>query len=192
MEEAAVKLKEPTPELLEQITEAHWNGSKDPQVHFRCIHTIDILNHVLSGTVEHDGHSYGFVIRNGDWNGTEVEEWGDADDVRTYEPPKLDPLTLLPIREDITLQKLLIYFQWRDESWFQEQVRKTAYDFHFSPTGTIHKYWGDEAKKRHLAIGRMSELRHWEDKMDAMAVEHDPSLAPVIAARRAKERKDDQ
>lgn len=181
-----MRLTEPTEDLLQTICEAHYarDYKSNSALRFFEVHCEDITNYVLSGEIDHEGETYGFIIEDGNNAGTVVKEWGE--DVGIYQPPKPDPLTLLPKSINLPLNLLLLYFQWREEEWFKEQVRKTAYDFHFEPTNKIHSYWRNEADKHGLRIGHESEVPEWRNRLDRMAADHDASLIPLINADRKR------
>jgi hypothetical protein len=154
-------LAEPTDEALERICDAHWNGGGDG-VRFLDIHQHDACNHTLSGVIEIDGVEHGFIIENGNRNGTEVRAWGDPEDVGTYTPPPPpEPLTFIP-KDDALFatrpQMFAVYVYWRKQPWFAEKERAYAYDRHFQPGGFVENHYREWADKRGLKVGLLSSL----------------------------------
>lgn len=105
-----------------------------------------------SGTIDVNGESFGFIIESGDQNGTVVREWGPADDVGTFEPPKPVWYTFVP-RSILSEEMQKIYDDWIKQPWFVEKVGKLNYDLHFAPGAATNKHYGDWAAKRGLKIG---------------------------------------
>ena len=153
-------LTEPTDEVLERICDAFWNKDRaaDYGVHFHSIHEHDAINHVLSGTIEVDGHVYGFIIENGNWNGTVVLEWdADPENVGIYTPPEPgEQLTFVPINP--TTMAIFIYSHWVNEEWFKEMERNYLYDRHFQPGGFVEEHYREKAAKRGMEVGLFSDL----------------------------------
>lgn len=150
-------LAEPTEEILTRICEAHWNGCKGEGIHFSDVYQHDAINHTLSGTIEADGVSYGFIIRNGNWNGTEVLEWGLEDDVGSYQHPEPpEPITFVPNDPHLfarSPEMFKVYGMWRKEKWFTEKVGGYNYDRHFAPGGKTETYYREWAAKRGMKPG---------------------------------------
>jgi len=157
---------EPTTEILERICDA-MSGAKGRRgayngVTFSDIHQHNSCNHVYSGTIDIEGVEYGFIIQDGDWNGTEVREWGLADDVGSYDPPPPpEPVSFIPVNDHLAWERpemFGVYVAWRKESWFTEQQRKYAYDRHFQPGGYVEKHYRDWAATKGLKVGYLSDL----------------------------------
>lgn len=119
-------------------TERGYKKHDCPGVTIGSIHGHDAINMTFTGTVlMPDGIEYGFIIEDGNWNGTVVQEWGLAEHVGTYEPPKPNPYRLFP-RHAATLRVerpalWAVYLAWRRETWFTDLERGYNYDRHFSP-----------------------------------------------------------
>lgn len=143
-------------DILTRVCEAHWSvDHKRYGVEFRDIHQHDACNHTLSGTIDVGGVEYGFIIDNGNWAGTVVREWGLADDVGTYDPPKPIIYTLVPKNPLLRFDApglWSVYLAWRGEKWFEEIVRGYNYDRHFAPGGKTEGYWKAKADQRGLKI----------------------------------------
>lgn len=164
------RLQEPNEEILERICDAHWNR-KGEGVVFHDIFQHNACNHTLSGEIEHEGHKYGFIIQNGDWNGTVVDAWGDSDEVGIYEHPKPTLFTFLPRNHPLecTLAMLTIYFAWRNEKWFSEKIGKYMYDRHFQPGGKIESYYREFAERKGMRIGIQDEVAEYENAFKAIS-----------------------
>ena len=151
----------PKRETLEKICAAHYAGGDTADVEFFDQYMHDACNYTLNGIVKEDGRKFGFIVDDGNMNGTVVRAWGDPEDVGYYHPPKVEPLTFIP--EDQSLHKrsparFAVYLKWRNEEWFQEKVGALNYDLHFCPTTEIRQHYADWARKRGLKIGLFSEL----------------------------------
>ena len=153
-------LKYPTEEMLERICDAHWNGGKGEGVTFRDIYQHNACNHTLSVTIEENGTVYGFVIDNGDWNGTVVVSWGLEDDVASYKHPEPgEQLTFVQINPCLRTERpemWQVYLWWRDQSWFKEKNRNYLYDRHFQPGVQIEKHYREWAAQKRMTIGLLS------------------------------------
>lgn len=159
-------LTSPTKDILEQICEKFYHRTSGtklfPHIKITDIYERDVLNHVFSGNVEIDDVLYGFVIEDGNWNGTAVISWGLEEDIVPYEPPQNAgcKLTFIPKNDFLKLdspEMYGIYLGWRKEKWFQDQVGKYHYDRHFQPGGKIESYYRDWADKKGMKIGIFEE-----------------------------------
>ncbi len=167
----AVYGSEVTENTLQRICEAAYTecGSRkhdETDITIGSIHRHDAINMTFTGTVMMpDGIEYGFIIDDGNWNGTQVQEWGLAENVGLYEPPKPDPWRLFP-KDAFTLRAdrpglWKVYLLWRKESWFSDLERAYNYDLHFAPGGKTTSYYtgGDSvATKRGLVWRVQSEV----------------------------------
>lgn len=179
-------LSEPTDDVLERICDAQWNGGKGDGITFSAIHQHNVCNHTLVGEIDVDGHVYGFVIDNGDWNGTEVRQWdADPENVGWREPAPPEPATFLPAKIDHVANPGLwrVYATWRKERWFADKVRGLNYDRHFAPGGATEKHYREWAATKGLKIGFLSDLRPEARAMlswtDAQWAQSASSLAQV-------------
>jgi hypothetical protein len=139
-------------DVLERISEAAWSP-KDAAIHgvtILDIHTHNACNHTYSGRITHDGIEWGFVIDSGDWNGTQVREWGHAENVRSYDPPKPTRYDFVPI--DPTPKALLIHAEWKKTEWFQEKLRGYHYDRHFQPGIQVETHYRNWAAEKGMKI----------------------------------------
>lgn len=157
----AERLAYPDNDTLDRIVDAFCNrGGKGVQ--FRDIYEHDVCNHTLSGTIEVQGQAYGFIIENGNWNGTVVRKWGEPDDVGIYDPPPpSEPFTFIPTDLCLHLDRpemFKLYAWWRKQSWFIKKERDYAYDRYFQPGGFVENHYRDWAAKKGLKIGLLSDL----------------------------------
>lgn len=152
----------PTDDMLTRICELQWGGGRsEPGLVLDDVYQHDACNHTISGRIDHDGVEYGFVIHNGNWNGTEVAEWGLAEDVGTYKPEWVEPMALVPRDPFMSRERpgmFKVYGLWRKEKWFQEMERSFAYDRHFAPGGKTETYWREKAGAKGLAPGLLSNF----------------------------------
>lgn len=176
-------LTEPNEEMLERICDAFCNRNTehaDPGVKFHNIHEFDVINHRFDGSIDHEGHTYGFVIQNGNWGGTEVLEWSDdPEDVAMGEIERPEPMTLVPSNPHLAMENpglFAVYCQWRRETWFQDKVRGLNYDRHFAPGEATNRHYRDEAAKKGLTTGFISNMNDIEralvEESDAGKITH--------------------
>lgn len=155
-------MKMPDSDILERITDAHWNGEDMHGVHFTDQYMHDAINYTLSGTIDVDGELYGFIIDDGNWNGTQVIEWGLADDVGIYKPPVKESLTFIPIRpHSLTENMLKVYLSWKETEWFKKKAGEMNYDLHFCPSLKIRNYYEDWANSKGMEIGLFSSVENY-------------------------------
>ena len=148
-------------EFLEEFCDLAWSQTKkNDRITISNAHMHDAVNHTYSGTLLHDGIEYGFIIDNGNWNGTVVREWGPADDVGTYEPPKPTLYTFVPthgtMKEDAPFM-FAVYLSWRKTKWFQDKEHGYNYDKHFAPGGKTESYYRDWAANKGMKIVTQEE-----------------------------------
>lgn len=161
-----IYLSAPTDDALERICNAQWeNPGLNKPIHgvtFLSIHQHNACNHTLSGTVDIDGVEHGFIIDNGDWNGTEVRAWGDPEDVgMAPEPEPPEQITFLPRDQSLFQTRpemWRVYLAWRKEPWFREMESGYNYDRHFQPGGYVENHYREKAAKRGLRAGYLSDL----------------------------------
>ena len=142
-------------ETLERIGDAHWNGGKGEGVTFWDINQHNACNHTMSGTIEVQGKTFGFIIESGDRNGTVIKGWGDPDDVGTFEPIKPTMYTFVPRDSDLKEKRpemYGVYLLWRKEPWFKEKERALNYDRHFAPGLKTDEYYRTWAESKGLRI----------------------------------------
>lgn len=151
--------------LLDRVCEAHYaGGDSDPMVRFHVRHDHDAINYTLAGVVvADDGTEYGFRIRDGNNDGTVVEEFGPADDVDCYgdvEPPDPEDLpTFIPARNDLPDGMLAAYRAWRKTTWFKEKERGYRYDRHFAPGEATERHYREWAAKKGMRIGCLRDVQ---------------------------------
>lgn len=185
---------EVTENVLQRICEAAYDevgGRKhdEKDITIGSIYRHDVINMTFTGTVMMpDGVEYGFVIDDGNWGGTEVKEWGLAEDVGDYEPPKPDPWRLFP-KHPVELRAdrpgmWKVYLYWRTQDWFKELERSYNYDLHFAPGGkTNSHYTGPDsvAAKRGLKWELQSTVEEFIARPDSDFVGL-PTTAELLAA----------
>lgn len=142
--------------FLETLCDLGWNSERDSDgIHISSSYQHDAANYTYSGIFTHEGVEYGFIIDNGNENGTVVREWGFAADVGEYKPPKPTIYTFVPnndmLKED---QPGLwgVYLEWRKAAWFQEKERGYNYDRHFAPGGKTESHYRDWAASKGMKI----------------------------------------
>ncbi len=154
----------PTNEILERICDAHWNG-KGEGIVFTDIYQHNSCNHTLSGNIDVDGIEYGFVIDNGDMDGTQVREWGLAEDVGTFKHPepqkREDRVTFIPINHISKSNDAFEYKKYmitRETPAFIEKENAYHYDRHFQPGCFVENHYKKWAAEHGFRLGFLDEL----------------------------------
>ncbi len=75
--------------LLQRICEEQWAPGTEQGVIFHDVVAHDACNHTITGCIEHEDVWYHFVLRNGNMDGTQVEEFDLDDPDITDRPPEL-------------------------------------------------------------------------------------------------------
>jgi len=147
--------------FLEELCDMEWNrDASTERITISSTHRHNACNHTHSGIAIIDGVKYGFIIDNGDWNGTVVREWGPADDVGLYEPSQPTIFTFIPTNRTLKEDSpglWGVYLAWRKEAWFKDKERGYNYDRHFAPGGKTEGYYRDWAAKKGLMIASRDE-----------------------------------
>lgn len=150
-------------EVLQEICETfyhHLNPVVDGRVRIDVVHQHDAINYSFSGSIKLEDGDYGFIIQDGNFNGTVVEEWGKADDVGMYIPPEpSEPMSFVPIDPNLPKGLQKVYLKWRKEPWFKEKEGGYNYDRHFAPGGKTEEYYKKWAATRGLKPGLFSEYK---------------------------------
>lgn len=153
-------------EISERISDAFCRLSAqrgtDGGVTLLDVHQHNAVNHTLTGTIEVDGQTFGFICDIGDWAGFRMVEWGNHEDIGYYKPPEIEPITLLPK-----------WYEWDEKSYgFRVQsyarflrrkdvIDKLAayhYDRHFQPGGYVEDYYRTWATQIGGELGYFSSL----------------------------------
>jgi hypothetical protein len=167
-------LKFPGRNVEEEVLEAIVNSerhrtAKDPVTDHNGVHLSDAfahdaINYTLSGTITFEGVDYGFIINDGNWNGTSVIEWGLDEDVGSYEPPPPTIYTMIPATNNIRMgyhgysMFKDVYLAWRKEAWFEKICRDYMYDKHFAPGSKISEHYRGLASKRGMKLATSDEF----------------------------------
>jgi hypothetical protein len=154
----------PTKDILELICDAHWNNNGQHNgITFHDIYQHNACNHTLSGTIDINGTLYGFVIDNGDRDGTVVHKWGLADDVGIYKHPEpTEPLTFVPKNINLKTERpgmWKVYLSWIKQDWFIKKEQAYLYDRHFQPGAFVEKHYRDWADQKGLVVGFLSDYK---------------------------------
>lgn len=152
--------EEPSDETLSRICEAHYarktDGEKRFGVKFSDVHRHDAVNYTLSGTVEINGVEHGFIIDDGNWNGTVVRSWGDPEDVGIYDPgPPPEMRTFIPADDSMFFDRpgmFSVYLHWRKQNWFKDKERGYNYDRHFAPGESTEKHYREWAANKGMKV----------------------------------------
>jgi hypothetical protein len=143
------------------------------------VHQEDAVNHVLTGTVDIDGQTYGFICEIGNWAGFRMMEWGDHEDIGYYKPPVVEPVTLIPDwmawSEESYGFRVQVYARFLRRQDVIDKLGAYAYDRHFQPGGKVEGYYREWAAKMGGTLGHFSSLpqriqddvREWHRRLDA-------------------------
>lgn len=149
-------------DVLERICDAHWSSGKDKSasgVVLTGTHAHNACNHTLTGHFDHEGETFHFVVDNGDWAGTVVQEFGTSEEAGQYEPPAPAQYTFAP-RDDALEHKrpamYQVYLAWTQTSWFKEKLAAYHYDRHFQPGCVVEQQYSDWAASKGLKIVRVN------------------------------------
>lgn len=166
------RLLEPTSEILDRISDAHWGGCKGEGITMSA-YQHNACNHTLSGEIDVDGKRYSFVIDSGDRNGTVVREWCAPEDSQGFqEPEPPEPYTFVPADPLLLKNRpamFRVYAQWRKASWFKDMERGYNYDRHFAPGTKTESHYVEKASARGLRAGYLSDFS--EDEMRVLREE---------------------
>ncbi len=182
-------LTAPTDAMLETICDMAWNHDKtnrDGTIHIWDTYEHDVCNHTHSGTVEHEGIVYGFIIDNGNNDGAVVRKWGLEEDIPTYKPPAPTLFTMIPdhhaisVKADATAEEfeqavermMVIYSAWRKMEWFRDWERSYNYDRHFQPGNMTEVHYrhkpvagrGQTLEQMKMRVGTLDQLSPMELK----------------------------
>ncbi len=153
-------------EIGERISEAFYflraeRGTVD-NVTLLDVHQHDVLNHTLTGTIEVEGQTYGFICEIGNWAGFRMMEWGDHEDIGYYKPPVVEPFTLIPDwaswPEESYGFRVQTYARFIRRPDIIEKLGEYAYDRHFQPGGKVEGYYREWAAKMGATLGLFSNL----------------------------------
>lgn len=146
-------------EMLEAICEAHYAGKdKGERFSFSDVVRHDAINVTLYGHIDDE---IGFVIRDGNWDGTVVQSYGP--DTSTVVPEGhyarlFDVGPGLRYNRSLTQRTglLTVYVAWiRGDGVkdVQKAERDYAYDAHFAPGGKTTDHYDKIAQQRGLVLG---------------------------------------
>lgn len=143
------------------------------------VHQEDACNHVLTGTIDFDGQTYGFICEIGNWAGFRMMEWGDHEDIGYYKPPVVEPFTLIPDwsawSEESYGFRVQVYARFLRRQDVINKLGAYAYDRHFQPGGKVETHYREWATKMGGTLGLFSNLpqriqddvREWHRRLDA-------------------------
>lgn len=142
-------------EILQEICEAFYDtgyeGGSRGRVYVGEYTRLNAINKVVRGSIEIDGVTQEWLIKDGDWNGTEVLEWGleEEGNVGYYQEPPRHIMIL-----ENTCDKEREPKAWKEAEEFskskegEEMMRKYAYDKFFQPGGYVEGYWRKEVEAK--------------------------------------------
>ncbi len=170
-------------EICERISDAFYTlraqRGTNGNVILLDVHQEDAVNHVLTGTIEVDGQTYGFICEIGNWAGFRMMEWGDHEDIGYYKPPVVEPFTLLPNwwewEEKSYGFRVQIYARFVRRKDIVDKINCYNYDRHFQPGSKVEDYYREWAEKMGGRLGHFSSLptciqndvREWHRRLDA-------------------------
>ncbi len=170
-------MDEPDEDTLQRVCEAFYErrtaGPIKDGIEILDVYQHDAINFTFTGTVEVEGQTYGYIIDDGNWNGTVVRAWGDHEDVGYYEhPDPPEPWTFIPNNNSLQIERpgmFKVYLEWRKQPWFTDKERGYNYDRFFAPGGKTESYYRDWAATKGMRIGKFSSLTIMTDEEAAQA-----------------------
>lgn len=152
-------------DALERICDAMWNKEHqaDYKVKLSDVHQHNACNHTATGEIEVKGKTYGFIIDNGDWNGTVVREWGSPEEIGVYEPPKPTIYTFVPENDNLKNEKPALwklYLSWKKADWFKKMENDYNYDKHFQPGCKTEDYYRSWAHSKGMRVDIKQDDEH--------------------------------
>lgn len=170
-------------EISERISDAfctlHAQKGTDGNVTLLDVHQEDTCNHVLTGTIDVDAQTWGFICEIGNWAGFRIIEWGDHEDIGYYKPPVVEPITLLPRWEEWSEEsygfRVQTYARFLRRQDIIDKLGAYAYDRHFQPGSYIEGRYREWAESVGGRLGLFSNLpqriqddvREWHRRIDA-------------------------
>lgn len=151
------------------LEKAYYGRPNDTDICINNIHKHDALNCTISGTILYNDVEYGFIISDGNNNGTDIIEWGLSDDVGYYEPEEPAELILAPFDYPNTVindsARFARYLRLRDNPEIKQLLSNYQYDKYFAPSARITKYWNDKAKEKNLQfVEKIAEVSNSEER----------------------------
>lgn len=140
-------------DVMTMIVEA----AHDPSFHRDCItilnqDRIDAINVRAHGIIELDGEEYTFIVEDGNWNGTTLEDWNGG---KCFEPLPRTAWALEP-RRDLISEAIaagrgpFLLAKWDallSRSEVSDIPRNYTYDRMMQPGSKIEKHYKDTAAK---------------------------------------------
>lgn len=145
-------------QLLTDICEAFSSSQGKMQcgnVTFTDIHTHNACNHTLVGFIFYQGEEFHFIIDNGDWAGTVIQDFGTREDVGDYDPPEPSQFAFVPNDDDLKTSRpelWEVYLKWKKESWFIEKLQAYHYDRNVQPGIITERHYQDWAASKGMKI----------------------------------------
>lgn len=151
--------------ILEKV---YYQRPDDTDICINEVHKHNALNCTISGTIRYNEVEYGFIISDGNNNGTDIIEWGLADDVGYYQPEYHRGFTLAPYDDNLIEHDISAYSKYLEktkELWFDKIVQGYNYDRYFAPGHTTERYWLGKAKEHNLTfIENREEVSSLEER----------------------------
>lgn len=145
-------------EVMTMIAEAAHNDDAHPDfISILDRDRIDAINVRANGILTWKGQEFRFIVEDGNWNGTTLEDWeGDTE----FKPLPRTEWTLQPLPTLITdailsgkgpflIQKWDIFLSRSDVA---EIPRKYSYDRTFAPGIVTETYWREQAAKHKMEL----------------------------------------
>jgi len=159
-------------DVLTRIVEKAYyenDRARDTDVKINDIYKHNIMNWTISGTILYETIEYGFIIANGDWNGTEIIEWGLADDVGYYEPDRPTEIIIAPLDYPNTVvndpKRFARYIASRNDPDVKDLLFSYQHDKFFDPKPSTVNYWHNKAKAKGLQfVEKIPEVSNSEER----------------------------
>lgn len=144
-------------DIMTMIAEASQGWSTHDSVTILDRDRIDAINVRAHGIVSFQGQEYRFIVEDGNWNGTVLEDWeGDKE----FKPVPRTEWALQPRRDLISHAILLNRGPFLIQKWdaflshpeVAEIPSKYAYDRMMAPGVVIETYWRERAAKFQMEL----------------------------------------
>lgn len=118
---------------------------------------LDAINVRVNGIVTFNGNEHSFILSDGNWNGTFLEDWDGPMQFELHKPTvwALQPNNALVGKALMEGKGKFLLMKWDaiiQNRKLDDLPRKYAYDKHFAPGGKTESYWRGKAAEHGFVI----------------------------------------